>query len=219
MIIYNPHNLQILKERLPEAQGLLNQLPVKHCFITGSFLYKKEYGDIDIFIITRSKKKFALPNKKAKITYIDFNNLHSLFYHSLSQSCVAKNILPQFSLKLTLSDYWQIINEAIPTVFNQKNTFQKEVRFLVLYTEYFKCGQVLDTFQLAEKIKTFKEYGQVLTYIKESVPKIIQSMAKPTYTKRFFYTQAGFYKEAQKYEAQNFLYGLTHEIIRGVAVG
>ncbi|MEW5897176.1 MAG: hypothetical protein AB1668_05760 [Nanoarchaeota archaeon] len=219
MIIYNPHNEQFLKERLEEAETILAQIPTKHCFITGSFLYKEKYKDIDIFIITRSKENVIIKNKKVKITTIDFNDLYSLFYHSISKSCVAKNLLPIKPLKVTLSDYWSVINEAIPTLLNQKDKIHKNIRFLILYTEYFKTGEVLDTFQLAEKINSFKDYRKIMEYVKQELPAIMHKNAKPSYIKRFFYTQSGFYKDLQEYSAQSFLYELTHGITRGIAHG
>src|SRR3989338_7656840 len=106
MIIYSPHNEKLINERLKEAEDLLAQVPTKYCFITGSFLYKEKYKDIDVFVVTRSKKELTLKNKKVKITTIDFNDLYSLFYHSISKSCIAKSILPAKQLKVTLTDYW-----------------------------------------------------------------------------------------------------------------
>lgn len=215
MIIYNPHNNKLLPDRLLQAEEILSHVPAKCCFITGSFLYKEKYKDIDVFVVSRSKKKIFLDNPKIKLTCIDFNDLYSLFYHSISKSCIAKNILPQRSLKVTLSDYWGVINEAVPTLLNQKNKYHKEVRFLVLYTEYFKSEEVLDTFQLNERINEFKNYKNVLNYIQKEVPLILASRAKTSYLKRFFYTQAGHYKDILYYDAQNFLYQLAHTIIKG----
>lgn len=219
MIIYNPHSEPLLNERIQEAEELLNQIPAKYCFITGSFLYKEKYGDIDIFVVSRSKKETKLKNKKVKITFIDFNNLYSLFYHSISKSCIAKHLLPQKPLKVTLSDYWHVINEAIPTLLNEKDTFHKTVRFLILYTEYFKTGEILDTFQLNEKINSFKDYITVMNYIKQELPPIMNKHAKSSYIKRFFYTQAGYYKQLLEYNSQSFLYELTHAVARGITRG
>jgi len=220
MIVYNPHNLIFLKDRLKEAQDLLNQIPNRYCFITGSFLYKERYNDIDVFVVSRTKKKLKVNNDKVRITIIDFNDLYSLFYHSISKSCIAKNFLPVKPLKVTLSDYWGVINEAIPTLLNQKNRFHKNIRFLILYTEYFKTGVVLDTFQLDEKINKFKNYKQILNYIKDNVPQIFVKRMKNYYLKRFFYTQAGHYKDSLEYSSQNFLYYLTHQVTKkGLAYG
>lgn len=219
MIVYNPYNEKISNARLKEAEELLAQIPAKYCFITGSFLHKEKYRDIDIFVVTRSKKEIIKKNKRVKIAIIDFNDLYSIFYHSVSKSCIAKNILPKKPLKITLSDYWQVINEAIPTLLNEKNRFHKNIRSLVLYTEYFKTGVVLDTFELDKKINSFKNHYKVMEYVKQELPGIFNGHAKQSYVKRFFYTQAGHYKEIKEYTAQNFLYELAHNIVRGITHG
>src|SRR3989344_2864432 len=219
MIIYNPPNEQIINERMKQAELVLDQIPAKYCFITGSFLYKEKYKDIDVFVLSRTKKRLAVKDTKATITTLDFNDLYSLFYHSVSKSCIAKNILPKKPLKVTIADYWQVINEAIPTLLNQKNIFHKNVRFLILYTEYLKTGEVLDTYQLMQKIDSFKNYKEIIAYIKKEVPKIIREKVQRSYAQRFFYTQAGHYKDLREYEAQNFLYELTHDVARSFAHG
>ncbi len=218
MIIYNPHNQSLLKSRVALANKLLEQVPAKYCFITGSFLFKETYNDIDIFVITRSKKEIKINHPKAKVTIIDFNDLHSLFFHSISKSCVAKNLLPTKPLKVTLSDYWQVINEAVPTLLNDKNKYHKNTRFLLLYTEYFKTGAVLDTCDLDQAIHSFKSVEVVLEYIKQTIPKMVLNK-KPAYLKRFFYTKSGHYKEFLQYSAQQFLYNLCHSILGGAVYG
>ena len=219
MIVYNPHGERILAERIKQAEAILGGIPARHCFITGSFLYRENYGDIDVFVVSRTKKELKSRGKKVRITVLDFNDMYSLFYHSISKSCIAKGILPQKPLKATLSDYWHVINEAVPTLMNQKDRFHKNVRFLVLYSEYFKSGEVLDTFQLTQKISAFKDYKEVVEYVKSEVPKAISGHVKPSYARRLFYTQAGYYKSLREYAAQSFLYDLAHEAARGAAHG
>ena len=90
MIIYNPHNEKMLKRRIKEAEIILNEIPAKYCFITGSFVYKEKYKDIDIFIISRTKKQIKFKDKKINFTMVDFNEIYSLFYHSASKNCIAK---------------------------------------------------------------------------------------------------------------------------------
>ena len=121
MFIYNPDNIK--PERINQTEAILKHIPVKHCFISGSFLCKEKYKDIDVFVVSRTQKKIKVNNKKVKITIIDFNDLYSLFYHSISKSCIAKNAIPKRPLKVTLADYWQVLNEAVPTILNQKNKY------------------------------------------------------------------------------------------------
>ncbi len=212
MIIYNLHSDCIIANRIERAERILKSIPQKHCFVTGSFLYKEKYNDIDIFVITRSKKNIVVDEEKANVTLIDFNDLHSLFYHSISKSCIAKNILPAKPLKVTMSDYWDVINEAVPTLLNQKQKYHKTVRFLVLYTEYLRTGNILDTLQLDMRIASFRDYRAILDYIDEEVPKILRRRMKKSYLRRFFYTRAGIYKDLLGYRAQSFLYGLCHAV-------
>jgi hypothetical protein len=214
MIIYNPNNLAILKERIIEAQNILDSIPARSTFITGSFLFNEQYKDIDVFVITRSNKPITHKNPKVKVTLLQFSKLHSLFYHSISKFCISKNILPTKTLRITTSDYWNIVNEIIPTIFNQKNKFHKDIRYLILYTEYLITSNILDTYALTTKLKNFKSYKDVLEYIKTNVPKAIATSVTKEYIKRFFYTKAGYYKDTLKYESHKYLYNLTHDVIR-----
>ena len=212
MIIYSPHKPDIIKQREKQIKNIFKNIPTKHCFITGSYLWKEDYNDIDLFIISR-KKDITTKNKLIKKVILDFNNLYSLFYHSISKSCISKNILPSKPAKATISDYWQVINEAIPTILNEKDKYHKNIRFLVLYTEYFKNSYILDSYELTQKIKEFKDHIHILDYVNKELPKIISNKNKKSYIKKFFYTQAGYYKESLEYDSIRFLYELSHSII------
>ncbi len=211
MIIYNPHKTELIKKRIKIIENILKDIPTKYCFISGSFLFKENAKDIDVFVISRTKKKFNLQNKKIKLSFIDFNKLYSLLYHSISKSCVSNEFLPLKDLKVTIADYWNVINEAIPAVMNNNN-FYKDIRSLILYTEYFRTGEILDSYQLNQKCKSFENKEQLIKYIEENVPLIIKNKIKRSYLRRFFYTQAAVYKESKEYSSQEFLYKLVHKI-------
>lgn len=216
MIIYNPNDENIIKERIKEAQSILGSIPAKYCFISGSFLFKQNYRDIDVFVISRTKKEIKPINKKINIIRIDFNDLYSLFYYSASKSCIAKNILPKKPLKVTIADYWDVINEAVPTILNEKNKYHKNIRFLMLYTEYFRNNKILDTYELRRKIEKFRNFKEILDYIRKEVPLIINKHVKKSYIKRYFYTQAGYYKDSVDYKSQRYLYELSHDVVKSV---
>lgn len=212
MYVYGPEN--ILKHRIQAAAEILRTIPAKYCLISGSFLHKEKYHDIDIFVISRTKKSMPKSTTKVNIHIIDFNDLYSLFYHSITKSCIASNILPTKPLKVTIANYWEVINEAIPTLLNNRDKFHKHIRSLILYTEYFQTGQIPDSFELDQKIHEFKNTKEIIQYINKNIPTIIRKHATKSYRKRFFYTKASIYKEHQEYEAQRFLYQLTHSIAR-----
>jgi len=212
MYIYNPSNEPLIENRLKQAESILKKIQIKHCFITGSFLYKKDAKDIDIFIISRSRKKISIQG--ASVTRIDFNDMYSLFFHSISKTCVSKNPLPCKPVKVTMSDYWSVINEAIPTILNNKDNFRKEIRFLVLYTEYLKNNIILDTFGLKKKIDSFRDYQEVLDYIDAEAPPIINKNNKPSYIKRMYYSLSRFYDEVDEYYSENLLKKLALSVVR-----
>jgi hypothetical protein len=214
MFIFNPPDFKLINERLDLAGKIFEKVPVNHCFISGSFLFKEKYNDIDVFVISR-KKNLGFKEKRVNLSIIDFNDVYSLFYHSVSKSCIAKNPLPMKPLKVTLSDFWRVINESVPSFLNKKNNFCKTIRLLVLYTEFFKENIVLDSFELNNKINQFRSVSDIFEYINSEIPKIFQKKLKKKYILRFFYTQAGFYKKFCDFRAQKFLYDLTHLIING----
>ncbi len=87
----------------------------------------------------------------------------------------------------------------------------------MLYTEYFRDTRILDTFELNEEIKKFRNFKEILDYIAREVPLIINKNAEKSYLKKYFYTQAGYYKDSLSYESQRYLYELSHHIAKGVA--
>lgn len=224
MIIVNPSNQEILSSRLDTISIILDSVPAKYSFIAGSFLYSENFGDVDIFVVSRKKNisvdSLKLPDdfdpvlkSKLSVMIIDFNELHSLFYHSLLQSYVSKSFLPKKDLKVTLSAYWEIVNEVVPTILNDKLNFQKNVRSLILHTFYFKTGKILDSYSLFTFISKLKDFRIILEYINNEVPPILNKGMKKSYLKRFFYTWKGLYKNLLHYDAQKILYDLSDKII------
>jgi len=211
MIIYNPENM--IPSRVKEAEQVLRQLPQKYCFITGSFLYEENYKDIDLFIITRSKKEIKIDDDRLTVTKIDFNMLYSLFHHSISKSCVANNILPKKPLKLTIADYWHVINEAIPNILNNKEKWRKEARFVILYTEYLKNNKILSSYELKRKLNKIPSYKKLFKLIEKTAPEIINKKIKKNYIKRYFYEWRGVYKDFIADDCTKYLYTLCHNII------
>lgn len=226
MYIYDSQNM--IPERIKEAETILKKIKVKHAFITGSFLYEKEYEDIDLFIISRSKKikeydkhwgKELTGNPDVAVQIIDFNTLHSLFYHSISKSCVSKNTLPKKALKQTMSHYWDIINVTVPEILNNKKNFRKFIRSYVITTHYIKYNKILTSYELRKKIFQYKDYISVLDEIFSDTPEIFRKNLKKTYIKRLFYEWAGQYKRFFEDSGQRYLYLICQKIYRGVING
>lgn len=216
MILNNIENTSLIQKRLPLIEKIFKKIPAKYVFISGSFLYKEKYNDIDVFVVSRNKSLQKLNlDKKINLQIIDFNQLHSLFYHSVSKSCIAKNFLPKKDLKVTISRYWMWINESVPNFHNQPDWIEKDSRSLIMYTEYLKNGKILSSEELTKKCKELKNLRKILDYINNEVPFVINKSIKKSYLKRFFYTIAGFCKENLEYDTEQFLLDLVHKITRG----
>ena len=59
--------------------------------------------------------------------------------------------------------------------------------------------------------------SEIINYISKEAPKVFSDKISPGYIKRFFYSQAGNYKDMAEYSSQKYLYDLSHAIIAKVA--
>ena len=72
-------------------------------------------------------------------------------------------------------------------------------------------------YNLKMENEEFKNFKSILNYINKEAPLVINKNVKKSYIKRYFYTQAGYYKGAFDYKSQRYLYELTHNIVKSVA--
>jgi len=213
IITYNPQNRKILKGRKEKAEEIFDELPYRYCFISGSFLFSNDYKDIDVFVITRSNKKVHLEDEKINVQVIDFNDLYSLFYHSVKKTCLAKNILPEKDLKTSIKEYWDIVNESLADARNKKKNFSKQIRSLILYTHYLVEDEILDSYDLIRISRKLNTVKKIENYMEENAPKGIARNSKKSYIQRFFYSFASRYKDLLDYKGMEKMYDLTHKII------
>ena len=141
----------MIDDRIAEAVEILNKIKKKHknkrIMISGSFLFNKNYNDIDVFIFTKYDKEDY--NKgKIHVNFLPENALDSLFFSSLSEVSISnfyyihKN---EFNVELNnvLQNYELLINSIL-----NKENYQKELRDFLLNTEYISTGVILNTKQL-----------------------------------------------------------------------
>ncbi|MFH0701571.1 MAG: hypothetical protein V2A62_03990 [Candidatus Woesearchaeota archaeon] len=150
----------ILPEKIEAAQKILQQMQNKHrqakIMLSGSFLFQKEYQDIDIFIFSKYKKE-DYHWKKVHVTFLPETALNSLFFHSLRQislsnfSSGSKNDLT-ISLKEILQAYELLVNEVL-----NKEDCQKNLRDLLLKVEYLSKNIILNPQQLYLLRKKFSK--------------------------------------------------------------
>lgn len=141
----------IQKNRLEAAIRLIHGLEQKHkskkIIISGSFLFNKNYEDIDVFIFSKYDKE---DYKKGKIhvSFLRESALDSLFFSSLCKISVSNfSYAPNNKFEIELSSILQIYELLINSIIGNED-YEKNLRDLILQTEYISKGVILDPKQL-----------------------------------------------------------------------
>ncbi len=141
----------MIDDRIAKAVEILNKIKKKHknkkIMISGSFLFNKNYNDIDFFIFTKYDKD-DYKKGKMHVNFLPEDAIDSLFFSSLSEVSISnfyyihKN---EFNVELNnvLQNYELLINSIL-----NKENYQKELRDFLLNTEYISTGVILNTKQL-----------------------------------------------------------------------
>ncbi len=157
----NVNGKEFIKEkRLEKAIDIIHKLEQKHknkkMMISGSFLFKEKYEDIDVFIFSKYNKE-DYQNGKIHITFLPESALESLFFSSLSKISISNfkfNNKNDFDIELNM--VLQIYELLINAILN-KEDYEKNLRDFIILTEYISKGVVLNSKQLhdvKEKIST-----------------------------------------------------------------
>lgn len=169
----------IMKDRLKKAISLLRKYSRKHknmkMFVSGSFLYSKEYSDIDIFVISKYSKE-DYREGKVHVNYLPADAEKSLFFHSVHSVSVSNFVsFKKIEEKFKLDDILHLY-EIVILLIMQKDDYLQELRGLVLRLEYTSNKVILNSMQLktiTDKIIKNKRSIEVIN--KYLVAKIINS--------------------------------------------
>lgn len=147
----------MLKERKEEAIKLLKSLERKHknikILIGGSFLYSKEYNDVDIFLISKYEKE-EHKQDRLHFNYLKPEALGSLFFNSLSKISITNFnlnfILPKENIKLEhiISKYQEIMQEL-----SNKAWLKIDLRDFIMACHYVSSGTIINSMQLRNILK------------------------------------------------------------------
>lgn len=143
----------ILPGRIDESTKIISKFEKiyknRKIMISGSFLYKKDYNDIDLFVFSKYKKDDYKTNG-IHVNFLNENSMNSIFFDSVSKISISnfrynKNIKFEINLKDLLFDYETIINYRL----NNEN-YDNELRRLILHLEYASKKIVLNSKELNE---------------------------------------------------------------------
>jgi hypothetical protein len=193
---YHIAGREMIPERVEKAKEILKEINKDKAFISGSFLFKKDHKDIDIYVISRRRKDYYKGNKH--FIFITEKNLRNpIFFSSLKYSVAnfsteeVKPAIKRLEFNDLITAYEMAINEIID------NDDQKMVRDVV-FEYYLRVKKIiLDSFSLYKKFYEIKKKK-----IKEKV-KIINDMAKELllklYSKKYLYNELGpFLKQLER---------------------
>lgn len=161
----------MIPERVEEAKQILKEIHEEKAFISGSFLFAKEYNDIDIFIVGKKRKQYR--EGKRNFILITEKDLAMPIFYSCSQYCVANFAIPEIEPVIKrdemdefLLSYQLAINEILD------NDEQKTTRYIVfLYYMNIK-GVILNSYE------AYQAYKEINKKSKEEKIKIVNSMIK-----------------------------------------
>lgn len=150
----------ILDERLSETLNILNKMRRKHknkkIIISGSFLFNKNYNDIDVFILAKYNKE-DYRNGKLHVNFIPENAIDSLFFSSLSKISISNfNYTVKNEFNVELNSFIQNYELLINSILNKEN-YQKELRDFLVNAEYISGGVILNAKQLYDLRKKVKD--------------------------------------------------------------
>lgn len=141
----------MIDKRIETAINILNKIKRKHkgkkIMISGSFLFNKNYNDIDVFIFTKYDKEDY--NKGGiHVNFLPENAIDSLFFSSLSEVSISNfQYTPKNEFNVELSNILQNYEFLVNSILNRED-YQKELRDFLLNTEYISKGVILNTKQL-----------------------------------------------------------------------
>ncbi len=182
-------------ERIEKAKGILKKTN-KKSFISGSFLYSKNYNDIDLFIVSNKRKSFTKDN--VHYVYLTEDDLRkpvfvSALKFSISNFLVSsdKPIIKRPSMNDIIMAYELAINEILD------DDDQKMIRDLVFEYYINLKEELLDSYSLYEKsleIKNMKKEKKIVL-----INSMIKEILLNIYSKKYLYNELGpFVKRIKK---------------------
>jgi hypothetical protein len=150
----------IINERINKAVDIMHKIEHKHknkkIMITGSFLFNKEYNDIDVFIFTKYTKQDYVKGK-LHINYFPESTINALFFASISKISISNfqyENKENFDINIdnVLRSYENIIY-----MLETKQINIQDIRTFLITTEYYSKKVVLNPKQLSLYTKSIFE--------------------------------------------------------------
>lgn len=148
---------KIRQDRLRYAYKYINKFSRKfrnkHIIITGSFLYSKNYNDIDIFVISEYEKEDYNINK-FHINYFTKDVYNSLFFKSITKLCISNKEILQYPLKekINIDTFISLYQELFNDLDNSFKGIKSTLREFLLQASFISNAPIPDSLDLKHKI-------------------------------------------------------------------
>ncbi|GEM_PF-1781148 len=166
--LYITGHENIIESRLEEAEKLVREYGVKYgkAFIAGSFLFSKDYNDIDIFIV-REKGYKEKWEGNYHLVFISEKRLEKPIFQSAAKISISTFPIPGKLIKKrpTLSKTMSTYHEAVIECMNREKK-PEMTRHLIFDYHLFCKNHILDPKNLQEMVK-IASLNTLAAYIKE----------------------------------------------------
>jgi len=169
----------LIPERVEQAKNIIKQFPGEKVFLAGSFLFSKNYDDIDIYILKeRGYKELHKGNKH--IIYLTKKRLKQAIFQSTILNSVSNydNYLEYNFKKLLLNELMSLYHEAI-IEFLEKQSKKESLRNLI-FNYYLSKNKLIDAIKLKQLIKN-SSLEKIDFYFSETCKKF--------YSKKYLYVR------------------------------
>ena len=168
---------RMIPERLDEAKKTLEAYVKKHqkVFISGSFLFSENYGDIDVFII-REKGYKEEHEAGHHLIYVTMKKLQNPVFQSAAKISVSSFLIPAVLRRkpLKLHELMSSYHEAIIEILDKKK--REMTRYLVFRYYLHLKDVVLD----GKKLKEISE-SITLNDVDALLKEILTTLFSPSY--------------------------------------
>mgnify|MGYP001603413926 CR=1 FL=1 len=155
IFVYREENM--LSARLSEAKKFIKQLSRKfknkHIIISGSFLYKQKYEDIDVFVIEKLEKEDAYFNN-FHVSYLTEDVYRSLFFASARKLCISNRKITSQEIKekITTDTVISLYQELFNDLDRDFEGVKKTLRGFLLQSAFISKAPIPDSQELSQQI-------------------------------------------------------------------
>lgn len=166
--LYITGHENIIEDRLKEAEKLVREYGTKYgkVFIGGSFLFSKDYNDVDIFIVREKGYKEKWEGKH-HLVLISEKRLEKPIFQSAAKISISTFPIPGKLIKKRpkLSEIMSTYHEAVIECMNREK--KPEMTRHLIFDYYLLCkNHILDPKSLQELVKS-ASLDNLANYIKE----------------------------------------------------